>query len=94
MSYTAKFASVFYGPFRHVVNAAQKSLDKKQYQLSPLSRFEPELEILSDIQEQAEALLTKPASHYLGLVNRAQQLSAKPVGVGCTKLVENMKCLN
>lgn len=80
VSYAAKFASAFYGPFRSLVNAPA-ALDKKSYQLHPFSDFESVLEIESDLKEGADALIVKPASHYLDVVREACEKTVRPIGV-------------
>jgi porphobilinogen synthase len=64
MSYTAKYASAYYGPFRDALNSAPKSGDKKTYQMNPANSKEA----LIDFLEGADILLVKPALHYLDII--------------------------
>lgn len=68
MSYTAKYASAFYGPFRDALNSAPKKGDKKSYQMDPRNIREALLEAELDYQEGADFLMVKPALHYLDVV--------------------------
>lgn len=68
MSYTAKYASAFYGPFRDALNSAPKSGDKKTYQLNPANRREALLEAQLDFEEGADMLMVKPALCYLDVI--------------------------
>jgi porphobilinogen synthase len=69
MSYTAKYASAFYGPFRDALDSAPKSGDKKTYQMDPANSREALIEAELDIQEGADFLMVKPALHYLDIIN-------------------------
>lgn len=68
MSYTAKYASAFYGPFRDALNSAPKHGDKKTYQMNPANRREALLEATLDYEEGADILLVKPALAYLDVI--------------------------
>jgi porphobilinogen synthase len=68
MSYTAKYASAFYGPFRDALNSAPKSGDKKTYQMNPANRREALLEAQLDMDEGADILMVKPALSYLDVI--------------------------
>ncbi|MFM7681732.1 MAG: porphobilinogen synthase [Bacteroidota bacterium] len=68
MSYTAKYASAFYGPFRDALNSAPKSGDKKTYQMNPANKREALLEAQLDFEEGADMLMVKPALCYLDVV--------------------------
>ena len=68
MSYTAKYASAFYGPFRDALNSAPKKGDKKSYQMDPRNIREALLEAELDYNEGADFLMVKPALHYLDVV--------------------------
>lgn len=68
MSYTAKYASAFYGPFRDALNSAPKSGDKKTYQMNPANRREALLEAQLDFEEGADMLMVKPALCYLDVI--------------------------
>ena len=68
MSYTAKYASAFYGPFRDALNSAPKSGDKKTYQMNPANKREALLEAKLDFEEGADILMVKPALCYLDVI--------------------------
>ena len=68
MSYTAKYASAFYGPFRDALNSAPKSGDKKTYQMNPANKREALLEAQLDFKEGADMLMVKPALCYLDVI--------------------------
>ena len=68
MSYTAKYASAFYGPFRDALNSAPKLGDKKTYQMNPANKREALLEAQLDFEEGADMLMVKPALCYLDVI--------------------------
>ena len=68
MSYSAKFASAYYGPFRGALNSAPKSGDKKTYQMDPANVKEAVREVMLDIEEGADIVMVKPAGPYLDVV--------------------------
>ena len=68
MSYTAKYASAFYGPFRDALNSAPKLGDKKTYQMNPANQREALIEAELDVQEGADFLMVKPALPYLDII--------------------------
>lgn len=68
MSYTAKYASAFYGPFRDALNSAPKFGDKKSYQMNPANQREALIEAALDVQEGADFLMVKPALAYLDVI--------------------------
>lgn len=68
MSYTAKYASAFYGPFRDALDSAPKSGDKKTYQMDPANSREALLEAELDVNEGADFLMVKPAMSYLDII--------------------------
>ncbi|MGB3467425.1 MAG: porphobilinogen synthase [Cyclobacteriaceae bacterium] len=68
MSYTAKYASAFYGPFRDALDSAPKSGDKKTYQMNPANQREAMLEADLDESEGADFLMVKPALAYLDVI--------------------------
>ena len=68
MSYTAKYASAFYGPFRDALNSAPKFGDKKTYQMNPANQREALIEATLDMQEGADFLMVKPALAYLDVI--------------------------
>ncbi|MGZ3899270.1 MAG: porphobilinogen synthase [Bacteroidia bacterium] len=68
MSYTAKYASAFYGPFRDALDSAPKFGDKKTYQMNPANSKEAILEADLDMNEGADFLMVKPALSYLDII--------------------------
>jgi porphobilinogen synthase len=68
MSYTAKYASAFYGPFRDALDSAPKFGDKKTYQIDPANSKEAILEADLDFSEGADFLMVKPALSYLDVI--------------------------
>ena len=68
MSYTAKYASAFYGPFRDALNSAPKAGDKKTYQMDPANEAEALIEAELDFAEGADFLMVKPALAYLDII--------------------------
>jgi len=73
MSYTAKYASAFYGPFRDALNSAPKFGDKKTYQMNPANSDEALLEAQLDFQEGADVLMVKPALAYLDIIQKLKE---------------------
>lgn len=69
MSYTAKYASAFYGPFRDALDSAPKFGDKKTYQMNPANSREALIEGQLDTEEGADFLMVKPALSYLDVIN-------------------------
>lgn len=68
MSYTAKYASAFYGPFRDALDSAPRAGDKKTYQMDPANAREALLEAALDAAEGADFLMVKPALAYLDII--------------------------
>lgn len=68
MSYTAKYASAFYGPFRDALDSAPKFGDKKTYQMNPANSTEALIEADLDIVEGADMIMVKPAMAYLDII--------------------------
>ena len=68
MSYSAKYASAYYGPFRGALNSTPKSGDKKTYQMDPANVKEAVREAMLDIEEGADIVMVKPAGPYLDVV--------------------------
>jgi porphobilinogen synthase len=74
MSYTAKYASAFYGPFRDALDSAPRVADdipedKKTYQMDPANKQEALLEAALDFEEGADYMMVKPALHYLDIIH-------------------------
>lgn len=68
LSYTAKYASAYYGPFRGALDSAPKSGDKKTYQMDPANAGEAIREAMADEAEGADMLMVKPAGPYLDII--------------------------
>ncbi|GGK76607.1 porphobilinogen synthase [Rufibacter glacialis] len=79
MSYTAKYASGFYGPFRDALESAPKHGDKKTYQMNPANSREALLEAELDTQEGADYLMVKPALSYLDVIKLLRDNSHLPI---------------
>lgn len=73
LSYAAKFASAFYGPFREAAESAPKFGDRKSYQMDAANADEALREVALDIQEGADAVMVKPALAYLDVVHRVKR---------------------
>jgi porphobilinogen synthase len=79
LSYTAKYASALYGPFRGALDSAPKEGDKKTYQMDPANAREAVRESLLDEAEGADMLMVKPAGLYLDIIARVRESSVLPV---------------
>ncbi len=79
LSYAAKYASGFYGPFRDAAESAPKSGDRKGYQMDPANSDEAMREVLADIDEGADAVMVKPAGPYLDIIARVKAETGYPV---------------
>jgi porphobilinogen synthase len=79
MSYTAKYASSYYGPFRGALDSAPKSGDKKTYQMDPANTMEALREATLDESEGADILMVKPAGPYLDIITRIRDASTLPI---------------
>lgn len=79
MSYTAKYASAFYGPFRDALDSAPKGGDKKTYQMDPANKREALIEAELDEQEGADILMVKPAICYLDIIHALREKSNLPI---------------
>ena len=79
MSYAAKFASHFYGPFREAADCAPQSGDRRSYQMDPANTDEALREIALDIEEGADIVMVKPALAYLDIIYRAKQQFGHPL---------------
>jgi porphobilinogen synthase len=73
LSYAAKFASAFYGPFREAAESTPKFGDRRSYQMDPPNRREALREMRLDLEEGADALMVKPALPYLDLLAEARR---------------------
>lgn len=81
MSYSAKYASAFYGPFRDALDSAPGFGDKKTYQMDPANRSEAIKESLMDIDEGADILMVKPGLCYLDIVRDLRNEIELPIAV-------------
>ncbi len=81
MSYSAKYASAFYGPFRDALDSAPGFGDKKTYQMDPANRDEAIKETLMDIDEGADIVMVKPGLCYLDIVRDIKNVVNVPVAV-------------
>lgn len=79
MSYTAKYASAYYGPFRGALDSAPKSGDKKTYQMDPANAREAVREALLDEAEGADMLMVKPAGPYLDIIAKLRAATTLPI---------------
>ena len=81
MSYTAKYASAYYGPFRDALGSAPKHGDKKTYQMNPANAKEALIEAQLDVQEGADFLMVKPGLPYLDIVKLLADNFDLPIAV-------------
>ena len=79
LSYAAKYASVFYGPFREAAESAPKEGDRRGYQMDPANTDEALREVRLDIEEGADAVMVKPAGPYLDVIARVKEDTGYPV---------------
>lgn len=92
MSYTAKYASAYYGPFRDALDSAPKAGDKKTYQMNPANSQEALLEATLDYNEGADMMMVKPALCYLDIIQSLKQnfdipIAAYNVSGECAMLI-------
>lgn len=81
MSYSAKYASAFYGPFRDAANSAPQFGNRQTYQMNPANSNEAIREIALDINEGADIIMIKPGLSYLDIVRRAKNEFNIPIAV-------------
>jgi porphobilinogen synthase len=79
MSYAAKFASNFYGPFRDAADGAPAFGDRRHYQMDPANAREAMREVRLDVEQGADVLMVKPALAYLDVVRRVREGFDRPV---------------
>ena len=79
LSYTAKFASAFYGPFRGALESAPKEGDKKTYQMDPGNVREALRELILDEDEGADMVMVKPAGPYLDVIAMLREATTLPI---------------
>jgi len=80
LSYAAKYASVFYGPFREAAESAPQFGDRRSYQMDPANGREALREIELDIEEGADMIMVKPAMPYLDIIRQARDRFPLPLG--------------
>jgi len=79
MSYAAKYASAFYGPFREAAESAPQFGDRRSYQMDPANRREALKEVALDIEEGADIIMVKPALSYLDIISDVKDSFDVPV---------------
>ncbi|MBX2845728.1 MAG: porphobilinogen synthase [Saprospiraceae bacterium] len=79
MSYSAKYASCFYGPFRDALDSTPGFGDKKTYQMDPANRIEAIKETLLDVEEGADIVMVKPALAYMDIIREVKDAVDIPV---------------
>ncbi|UCD11620.1 MAG: porphobilinogen synthase [Nitrospinaceae bacterium] len=79
LSYAAKFASAFYGPFREAADSSPKFGDRRSYQMDPANRNESLKEVWQDIEEGADMVMVKPALPYLDIIRSVRDNVTVPV---------------
>ena len=79
LSYAAKYASAFYGPFREAAESTPSTGDRRGYQMDPGNQREALREIEADLQEGADLVMVKPAMPYLDVIRAARETFAVPV---------------
>lgn len=79
MSYSAKFASAYYSPFREAAKSAPAFGDRKTYQMDPANMKEAMRECVSDIEEGADIIMVKPALAYLDVIREAANRTDYPI---------------
>lgn len=79
MSYSIKYASAFYGPFRDALDSQPKAGDKKTYQMDPANKREAMRELRLDEQEGADIIMIKPITCYLDVAHMVREQTALPI---------------
>jgi porphobilinogen synthase len=79
MSYAAKYASGFYGPFREAAESAPQFGDRRAYQMDPANAREALQEIELDVDEGADIIMVKPALSYLDIISKAKEITNLPI---------------
>jgi porphobilinogen synthase len=80
LSYAAKYASAYFGPFREAAESTPRSGDRRGYQMDAANADEAVREAMLDIEEGADAIMVKPAGPYLDIVQRVKAATRYPVG--------------
>jgi porphobilinogen synthase len=81
MSYAAKYASAFYGPFREAAESTPSFGDRRSYQMDPANRREALKEVRLDVDEGADIVMVKPAMAYLDVVHAVREITDLPLAV-------------
>jgi porphobilinogen synthase len=84
LGYSAKFASVMYGPFRDAAECAPQEGDRRGYQMDVANPREAEREALLDVEEGADMVMVKPALTFLDVVTRVRDVTELPLAAYCT----------
>ena len=79
MSYSAKYSSAFYGPFREAAQSTPQFGDRKSYQMDPANSREAILEMSLDLEEGADIIMVKPAMAYMDIIAKAKEISDRPI---------------
>jgi porphobilinogen synthase len=79
LSYAAKYASAYYGPFREAAGSTPRNGDRRGYQMDPANGDEALREVMLDIEQGADAVMVKPAGPYLDIVRRVKAETGYPV---------------
>ncbi len=79
LSYAAKYASAFYGPFREAAESTPQFGDRRSYQMDPANAEEALIEVGTDLEEGADIVMVKPALAYLDVIRRVKQTYGVPV---------------
>jgi porphobilinogen synthase len=79
LSYAAKYASAFYGPFREAAESTPRLGDRRGYQMDPANAREALVEISTDLAEGADMILVKPALPYLDVIRAAREICPAPL---------------
>jgi porphobilinogen synthase len=81
MSYSTKFASSYYGPFRDAACSTPSFGDRKSYQMNPANRFEAIRESIEDMKQGADILMVKPALAYLDIIREIKDATKMPLAI-------------
>jgi porphobilinogen synthase len=79
MSYAAKYASAFYGPFREAAESTPSHGDRKSYQMDPGNVREAIKEVIQDVEEGADIVMVKPAMPYLDVITKVKEATNVPI---------------
>ncbi|MBS3819062.1 porphobilinogen synthase [bacterium] len=83
MSYAAKYASAFYGPFREAASSAPQFGDRRSHQMDPSNKREALKEVILDVEENADVVMVKPALPYLDIIHLVRENVHLPVAAYC-----------